>query len=155
MITKNLSIYLIIVIKIVIYQFLIPLIVSANYIFDNITPINTKITLIPNIENLNNLTFDAEIHSEIEIKNDTNGPFVFHVKNLKIKKDILLINSIKGYTTEDYDIDNKSDLLTIRFAEKITKGNYSLIVMYSGLISRNLSEAFIYIPYENAFGEKQ
>ncbi|XP_053595238.1 aminopeptidase N [Microplitis demolitor] len=27
--------------------------------------------------------------------------------------------------------------------------------MYSGLISRNLSEAFIYIPYENAFGEKQ
>lgn len=141
-------------IKIIIHKVLISSIVADNY-FDNIRPLNYKINLTPNIRDENNLTFNGKVHTDIEIKASMNNSFVLHSKSLEIKDDIALINSTSKFYSRNFLIDEKQNLLFIKFNETLTKGNYTLEITYRGLISKNKSEPFIYVTYRDRFKGKR
>ncbi|XP_044577620.1 uncharacterized protein LOC123260541 [Cotesia glomerata] len=84
-----------------------------------------------------------------------NNSFVLHSKSLEIKDDIALINSKAKFYSCNFLIDEKQNLLFIRFNETLTKGNYTLEITYRGLISKNKLETFIYVTYRDRFKGKQ
>ncbi|XP_057330627.1 putative aminopeptidase-2 [Microplitis mediator] len=161
MLTTHSKIRLNVFTKILIYGIIIPSIVSARSetydspsLPDHTIPTHYTIKLAPNIQDKTNLSFDGESFIDIQIKTDIKV-LTLNAKNIRINGDIILTNETLTIIFKDYLLDPKNDLLEIKFNDKISKGNYTLHISYSGKINTDSIEGLIYSTYDDKSDEKQ
>ncbi|CAD6214564.1 GSCOCG00004116001-RA-CDS [Cotesia congregata] len=121
---------------------------------DIASPIHYIIKISPNIEDEKNLTFDGESVIDFEIK-DVTEVLTLNAKNLKIIGEVSVRDQNRKWATQDYSIDSKTDFLSIKFNEKLPKGNFTLYIFYSGKINTRPIKGLVYNTYDDESDDEQ
>ncbi|XP_050455347.1 aminopeptidase N-like [Cataglyphis hispanica] len=105
-----------------------------------VVPIHYDIRLIPHIVE-GNFTFNGEVDIDIEVVKPTNK-IALHTEQLMI--DELLtrltrkgnddVNAAQNYIPKEHEYNNDTQILTIRFEERLDPGTYKLYLKFEGVI---------------------
>jgi aminopeptidase N len=110
----------------------------------NIKPVSYNINLVPDLDNF---TFDGLININLKVIESTNS-FVFHCKDLKIKKTVLIFNNDK-YICENISFDKEKEIVIFTFDQVFNPDNYDLKIKYTGIINNELN-GFYRSEYEKS-----
>jgi len=127
---------------------------TVNYrLPDNVVPVHYNIGLIPYIEK-DNFTFDGKSHIIIEIRRASQN-ISLHALDLIINETAtsLISNDTDIYAPTMHNYDNKTEILTLYFNDKLSPGIYSLYIQFIGILNDEL-HGFFRTSYTNEKGEK-
>ncbi|XP_018046832.1 PREDICTED: puromycin-sensitive aminopeptidase-like protein [Atta colombica] len=127
---------------------------TVNYrLPDNVVPVHYNIGLIPYIEK-DNFTFNGKSHIIIEIRRASQN-ISLHALDLIINETAtsLISNDTDIYAPTTHNYDNKTEILTLYFNDKLSPGIYSLYIQFIGILNDEL-HGFFRTSYTNEKGEK-
>lgn len=124
-----------------------------------VVPIHYDVRLIPHIVE-GNFTFNGEASIDIEVRKPTNT-IALHSEQLMI--DELLtrltrkgnddVNAAQNYIPKEHEYNNDTQILTIRFEERLDPGTYKLNLKFVGVI-RSYLRGFYRSFYTDNEGRK-
>lgn len=103
-----------------------------------VVPIHYDIKLIPHIVE-DNFTFNGEVSIDIEVRKPTNT-IALHTEQLMIDELLTRLtrkgdeNAAQIYIPKKHEYNNDTQILTIRFEERLDLGTYKLYLKFAGVI---------------------